>query len=132
MEETATPTVRRCSLCGEEGHIRSNKHFHPLVDEVVELVVEEIPIEEPLSIEIPIEEPLSIEIPIEEPLSIEIPIEEPLSIEIPIEEIAPLEEVVIEMPPIDEVVVLKKKTVFNTLNYGKKKPTEYHQLKVGR
>ena len=122
MEETATPTVRRCSLCGEEGHIRSNKHFHPLVDEVVELVVEEIPIEEPLSIEIPIEEPLSIEIPIEEPLSIEIPIEE----------IAPLEEVVIEMPPIDEVVVLKKKTVFNTLNYGKKKPTEYHQLKVGR
>jgi len=102
MEETATATVRRCSLCGEEGHIRSNKYFHPLVDEVVELVVEEIPIEEPLSIEIPIEE------------------------------IAPLEEVVIEMPTIDEVVVLKKKTVFNTLNYGKKKPTEYHQLKVGR
>ena len=97
MEET-TPTVRRCSLCGEEGHIRSNRLFHPI--EEVSIVVEEIPTEEPI-------------------------LDTPLTIEIP------TEEVVIETLPPPPLLV-RAKSVFNTLNYSKKKPTEYHQLKVGR
>jgi len=97
MEET-TPTVRRCSLCGEEGHIKSNRLFHPI--EEVSIVVEETPTEEPI-------------------------LDTPLTIEIP------TEEVVIETLPPPPLLV-RAKSVFNTLNYSKKKPTEYHQLKVGR
>jgi hypothetical protein len=117
MEET-TPTVRRCSLCGEEGHIRSNRLFHPI--EEVSIVVEEIPTEEPI-LDTPLTEEVVVEeIPTEEPI-----LDTPLTIEIP------TEEVVIETLPPPPLLV-RAKSVFNTLNYSKKKPTEYHQLKVGR
>jgi hypothetical protein len=101
-ETVATTTVRKCSICGEEGHNKSNRSFHPLEPEVI---IEETPIEEPLILDIPIIE--------EEPLILDIPtiVEETLTI--------------VEAP-------IKLKTIFNTLHYNKKKPTEYHQLKVGR
>jgi hypothetical protein len=109
--DTSTTVVRRCSICGEEGHIKSNRLFHPLEETTIELVVEEIPTEEPI-LDTPI-----LEIPTEEPI-LDIPIIE----EIPI----PTEEAIVRV----ETPVPPPIMVFNTLNFEKKNPTTYNQLRL--
>ena len=138
--DTSTTVVRRCSICGEEGHIKSNRLFHPLEETTIELVVEEIPTEEPILdtpiLEIPTEEPI-LDIPIIE----EIPTEEPI-LDTPILEI-PTEEPILDIPIIEEIpipteeAIVRVETpvpppimVFNTLNFEKKNPTTYNQLRL--
>jgi len=117
--DTSTTVVRRCSICGEEGHIKSNRLFHPLEETTIELVVEEIPIpsEEPIPTEEPILDTPILEIPTEEAI-LDIPIIE--EIPIPIEE--PIVRVETPVPP--------SIMVFNTLNFEKKNPTTYNQLRL--